>query len=87
MERAELSFASVTALAVPPTAAGQTIHAVRPIRQKNEPGTTRAPGNSIIGRRSLAGSARPAYLDGRSHYLRHGSSLPARLCTGWHECR
>ena len=46
--------------------AGQTMHPGRPVRQKNEPSPTRAPGNPVTSRRSLAGSARPADLDGRS---------------------
>ena len=46
--------------------AGQTMHAARPVRRKNEPGRTRAPGNPVTGRRCPAGSAWPADRDGRS---------------------
>jgi len=42
------------------------MHAARPILRKNEPSTTRAPGNPVTGRRSPAGSARPPDPDGQS---------------------
>ena len=45
--------------------AGQTMHAARPVRRKNEPGGTRARGNPVTGWRCLAESARarPYVLD------------------------
>src|SRR5215471_5628842 len=65
------------------------MHAARPILRKNEPSTTRAPGNPVTGRRSPAGSARPPDPDGRS--TTSGTVISARtvLCrsAGAHDPR
>jgi len=60
------------------------MHAARPIRRKNEPSTTRAPGNPVTGRRSPAGSARPPDPDGQS--TTPGTVISARpgfVQVGW----
>src|SRR5215469_1086658 len=61
------------------------MHAARPVRRKFEPSATRAPGNRVTGRRSLAGSARPADLDGRSTTSGTGHLCPRGFVqVGWH---
>ena len=67
----------------PAPGTGQTTHAarpVRPVRQKNEPSGTRAPGNPVTGWRRLAESPRPANLSGRSTTSGMVTSAHAVLC-------